>query len=220
MQALFFDLDGTLLDSAPDILAIAADIAREHQQPLVGENHMRAGISGGSGLVLSRIFKRPIDDPFIIELRQEFLSRYRRCSYNNTQLFPGVEDMLTQLQQQAIPWGIITNKYRDLSEAIINTLAPLQQSKVLVCGDDLPQAKPDPAGLMQAAQKVGVPAQQCWYLGDSINDMRAANDAGMYPLLASWGYIDDEDSPEVWGAAESFTNVHALQQRLTSELGI
>ena len=214
LQGFFFDLDGTLLDSAPDILAIVKRIAHDHNQELPAEDWMRSGVSGGVSLVLSRVFHLAKNDPFIEELRKQFLEEFLQSGYKKTKLFSGVEALLSSLDQHRIPWGIITNKSRHLSESITDAIPSLKKAHVLVCGDDFPLAKPNPQGLLSAAKKTKSDPQYCWYLGDSQSDMRAARAAKMKPLLAAWGYIAENETPEKWGYKEQFFSVKQLQKRL------
>lgn len=211
LQGFFFDLDGTLLDSAQDILAIVKRMAQEHQQELPAEDWMRAGVSGGVALVLARVFQRAKNDLFIEEMRQQFMAEFSHSSYSQTHLFPGVEELLSKLDQYQLPWGIITNKSRLLSEHVIATIPQLQKAHVLICGDDLPLSKPNPQGLLSAAKQTHCNPQFCWYLGDSEADMRAARAAKMKPLLAAWGYIAETEKVEKWAYEEQFASVQQLQ---------
>lgn len=199
-RLVLFDLDGTLIDSAPDLAAAAnaMRIARALEalplaalRPMVG-----AGARGMVGLALG---VQPGQAGYD-ELRTEFLDRYEQALLRHTVVFEAMQPVLARLELERRPWGIVTNKQERFTRPIIDGLGLERRAAVLVCGDTTPHAKPHPAPLLEAARRVGVAAEHCVYVGDDARDMQAGRAAGMAVLAAAWGYLGQGDAVEDWGA--------------------
>jgi phosphoglycolate phosphatase len=197
---VLFDLDGTLIDSAPDLAgaANAMRIARGLEalplttlRPMVG-----AGARGMVGLALG---VRPGDDAYDA-LRTEFLQTYERASLVHTAVFDAVRPVLDRLEALGTRWGIVTNKAERFTHPIIEGLGLTRRAAVVVCGDSTPHSKPHPAPLLEAARRAGAEPARCVYIGDDARDIQAGRAAGMAALAAGWGYLGLGEPVETWGA--------------------
>jgi 2-phosphoglycolate phosphatase len=200
IRAVLFDLDGTLIDSAPDLGGAGNDmrIARgldphplEHFRPMVG--------SGARGMV-GRAFNVGPNDEGFAGLRDEFLRRYEARMTQETHVFPDVLPVLAALDARAFPWGIVTNKITRYSEPLVRALSTLSRAATLVCGDTTAHSKPHPEPLLEAARRLKVEPTNCIYVGDDLRDVQAGRAAGMLTAAVHWGYLGLGDSIETWGA--------------------
>jgi N-acetyl-D-muramate 6-phosphate phosphatase len=198
--AVLFDLDGTLIDSAPDLAGAGNEMRQarglvpypyEQLRPMVG-----AGARGMVGMALN---VAPQDDNYAT-LRDEFLQRYEARMTRQTQVYPDMLPVLAALQTSSIPWGIVTNKAARLSEPLVQALTALKGAATLVCGDTTPHAKPHPEPLLEAARRMGWAPERCIYVGDDLRDVQAGRAAGMKTVGVRWGYLGLGDPIERWGA--------------------
>jgi len=200
LRAVLFDLDGTLIDSAPDLagagneMRVARGLAPyplQHFRPMVG--------SGARGMVARALAVGPQDDTFVA-LCDEFLQRYEARMTQDTHVFPGMLRVLDALDAGSFPWGIVTNKATRFSDPLARALGLVPRAGTLVCGDTTPHAKPHPEPLFEAARRIGVAAAECVYVGDDLRDVQAGRAAGMTTVAARWGYLGDGEAIESWGA--------------------
>ena len=199
-RAALFDLDGTLLDTAPD-MAAALNVLRDELSaaPLPFEL-VRPQVSNGAIALIHIGFPEASGAEFE-RLRVRFLDIYRANLAVHTRLFPGFEALLQRLEECAIPWGIVTNKAAWLTEPLLDSLGLLQRAGCVLSGDSLPERKPHPRPLLVAAEQLGVTASDCVYVGDALRDVQAANGAGMRALGAEFGYLNPLDEPHSWPVA-------------------
>jgi len=199
-QAVLFDLDGTLIDSAPDLAGTGNDmrIARglaplpyESFRPMVG-----AGARGMVGIALQVV---PADAEFPA-LRDEFLARYEQRMTQLTCVFGDIGPLLAELQARGMPWGIVTNKARRFTEPLVRSLGLHANAATVISGDTTPHAKPHPAPLLEAARQLKLDPQQCVYVGDDLRDVQAGRAAGMGTVAAAWGYLGTGEAIADWGA--------------------
>jgi len=199
LAAVLLDLDGTLLDTAPDIAAAANLLRVEQQLAPLPFDVLRPQVSHGSIAVLRVAF--PHADPATLALLQRrFLALYRDRLAVDTQLFPGFAAVLAALEAEHIPWGVITNKPGWLTEPLLRHFGLYERAGVVLSGDSLPVSKPDPLPLLTAARAVGVSAERCLYLGDALRDVQAARAANMVALAARYGYVGPLEQTSDWPA--------------------
>ena len=196
-KAVLFDLDGTLLDSAPDMLAAINSMRAERGQSAMLLADLRPHVSKGARTMLAAGF------PHIEAAEREtwvpaFLQHYQRELGRYGRPFEGVEPMLAQLEAAGCLWGIVTNKPEYLAAQLLPLLGWQARCAVLIGGDTLPVRKPDPLPLLVAAERIGVAAAECVYVGDDERDIVAARAAGMPSVVALWGYRLSEDDPVAW----------------------
>jgi 2-phosphoglycolate phosphatase len=200
LQAVLFDLDGTLVDSAPDLAGACNEMRIERGlAPLPYEQLRRMVGSGARGMVGVSFGLVP-DSPGYAELRDEFLDRYEARMTRSTKVFDDMVPVLGWLEQQGLPWGIVTNKATRFAAPLVAALGLAGRAAALVCGDTVAHSKPHPAPLLEAARLLGLAPQGCAYVGDDRRDVEAGRAAGMLTVVAAWGYLGAGDAPEAWGA--------------------
>ena len=209
--AVLFDLDGTLLDSAPDFVATIALMAARHGWPAPGIEQIRPVVSKGSRAMLAAAFAQ-LDDAAREALVPEFLATYQQLIGQHALLFDGVAAMLDALDAAGTLWGIVTNKPEYLACDILPQHGWQQRCAVLVGGDSLAQKKPHPLPLLHAAAVIGMAPGQCVYVGDDERDIVAARAAGMPSVAALWGYRLEADDPLAWGADRLCAQADELHQ--------
>ncbi len=193
---MLFDLDGTLLDTAPDMVGALNALRREERLAPLPYESVRAAVSHGSGRVVKVGFPEATDAARGV-LQQRFLALYSGALSVGTRYFPGMEQVLGDLAQRGLKTGIVTNKPAWLTEPLLEQLGVRSSFACVVSGDTLAERKPHPLPLLHAAQLAGVAAGQCIYVGDAQRDVQAAHAAGMAALVATYGYLlPDEDSAE------------------------
>ncbi len=199
-QAVLFDLDGTLLDTAPDFATSLNLMLNRHQRPPLSESDIRAFVTHGSAGLVSHAFNCNEDDANFEALREEFLSVYFDNLAKKTCLFPGLAALLTALGQRAIPWGIVTNKPRRFTCAILEGLALQPAPQSVVCPDDVEHTKPHAEPVLLACQQLGIAPQHTVFVGDHLRDIESGLNAGTATIAAAYGYIDKHERPNDWGA--------------------
>ena len=198
--AVLFDLDGTLIDSAPDLAGTANDMRqRRGLAPLPYEELRPHGGSGARGLLGAAFGVAPGQTEYGA-LRDEFLQHYELRLLALTHVFDAVDDALDALQQRGLRWGIVTNKALRYADPLARALRLLPRAEVLVGGDSTPHTKPHPAPLLEAARRMGLEPGRCVYVGDDPRDMQAARAAGMAGWAAGWGYLGLQLPLHAWGA--------------------
>lgn len=199
-QALLFDLDGTLVDTADDLGAALNSVLAQHQMPLCTAQQYRPVASHGAKGLLELGFGAELSRFDFFELRSMLLQFYADHICDHSKLFAGGKELITTLNNRHIPWGIVTNKPYKLAASMLRQLPELAGCGILLGGDSLGVRKPDPTPLFMAAHQLKVPARQCWYVGDAERDIEAGRRAGMTTVLAGFGYIGETDQPELWQA--------------------
>ena len=201
MRGVFFDLDGTLLDTAPDLaFALNALLVEEHRDALPFDT-IRPHVSHGAGALLRLGFGIDPEAGRGPALRKRFLDIYADNVARETRPFPGIIELLDALEQRELPWGVVTNKPGFLSEPLLAELALDARAACIVSGDTLPQRKPDPAPLLHAAALTGLAADDCIYVGDAERDVAAGRGAGMHTIAVRYGYTQADGDPDAWGAS-------------------
>ena len=200
IEAVLFDLDGTLVDTAPDMGAALNNLLiEENMQPLPLAS-IRPLVSQG-GLVLTRLgFGGKVPEAEIEPLRQRYLQHYHAIVADESRLFDGFAEILDELEARSILWGIVTNKPEWLTHPLLEQLNLAQRSGTVIGGDTLEHRKPHPLPLQIAAKQLGVSCDNCIYVGDDERDIVAGRAANMKTLVAAYGYIEDAASIETWEA--------------------
>lgn len=199
IDAVLFDLDGTLLDSAPDLASAANQLRLVRGMQVLPHAHYRPFVgTGARGMLRIALDVQP-DAPQFEQLKEEFFVAYEQCMGQHSQLFEGVPHLLQVLQGHAKKWGIVTNKSERFTLPIVRSLGVLATAESVVCGDTTAHAKPHPAPLLEAAKRLEVLPERCIYVGDDERDMVAARAAGMQAVAAAYGYLGGVDSVHAWG---------------------
>ncbi|NKB76470.1 MAG: HAD-IA family hydrolase [Gammaproteobacteria bacterium] len=200
IDAVLFDLDGTLLDTADDLGgALNAMLERRNRSPLP-MSLLRNYVSRGAMTLVCIGFGCAAGSPESRDLWRELLDQYANNLSANTVYFPGMERLLDYIERQQIPWGIVTNKPGFLTMPLLNELGITSRTKCIVSGDTLSEKKPHPAPLFHACQLLDCAPERSIYVGDDKRDIEAGNRAGMLTLGATYGYILEDDNPKNWEA--------------------
>ena len=213
-QAVFFDLDGTFADTAPDLDAALNHVRALHQLPPLPIELTRLQASHGSAGLLKLGFNVTPDSAEFPALRDAFLAYYSANICVLTTLFDGMAELVNILEQRGLPWGIVTNKPHRFTMPLMQALGYDQRAVCLVSGDTCTHPKPHPEPLLHAAKIAGVDAQHCLYLGDDKRDIDAGRAAGMKTLIALFGYIDPKADLSTWQAAGSIASPMELIEYL------
>ena len=216
VKAVLFDLDGTLIDSAPDLGAAADKMRTDRGLPSLPDAAYRPMAGAGARGMLSVAFGMTPDSPGFEAMREEFFVNYERCMTERTYVFEGVEDMLSQLETRGVLWGVVTNKSKRFTEPLAAQMPLFTNASVVISGDTTPHAKPHPEPLLEAARRLRLDPSQCVYVGDDERDILAARAAGMYSVAACYGYLGAKADTAEWGADLEIKSPTLLLQSLTS----
>lgn len=200
VQAVLFDLDGTLIDSAPD-LGAAADLMRTRRglASLPLEQYRSRAGSGARGMLRVALDVDP-DHALFGDLKEEFFLNYEACLLQRTRPFPDVDALLSQLRAAGLAWGIVTNKAQRFTRPLSRAMELFRHSGALVSGDTTAHAKPHPAPLLEAARQLNLPPERCIYVGDDERDIIAGRAAGMRTVAALYGYLGADAVVSDWRA--------------------
>jgi 2-phosphoglycolate phosphatase len=210
VQAVLFDLDGTLIDSAPDLADVANAMRTARGLEPVPFEQLRCMVGAGArGMIGTAFGVAPGDDGFDV-LRNEFLERYAKGLLHRTQVFDAMLPALERIEGAGLQWGIVTNKAERFTLPVVQGLGLDKRAKAVVAGDTTPHAKPHPEPLLEAARRLGVAPADCVYIGDDPRDVLAGRSAGMATLIAGWGYLGAGEPIERWGADQVVEDPAAL----------
>ncbi len=198
--ALLLDLDGTLLDTAPDMGGALNRLLVENGRAPLPAERIRPVVSHGAMRLVALGFPEATGDAFE-RLRLRFLELYAQHLAAETRLFPGLEPVLDALERRGLPWGVVTNKPGWLTDPLMTTLGLFGRAGCIVSGDTVAERKPHPLPLLHAAQLIDVPPSHCVYVGDAERDIQAGRAAGMTTVVAAYGYLSAEDDPRAWQPA-------------------
>lgn len=200
IKSILFDLDGTVLDTAPDLALALSRLRARFGLPEVTADDIRFYAGIGALPLIREFIGDKADDVSEQTLRSDYLALYQACLSDTTIYFDGMESVLSCLDANNVPWGIVTNKPTFLTTPLLDAFGILERAGVIVCGDTLPKTKPDPAPLLHASDSMNINPETTLYVGDSINDVLAANRAGMTSCLAAYGYLPDDADIGTWEA--------------------
>ena len=200
-RTILFDLDGTLLDTAPDLADALNTVLVENKRSPLPLDEIRPVVSHGGIALVELGFRLERTDPAFEPLRQRLLEVYRENVSRRTQPFPGITELLGSIEQRGLNWGIVTNKPGWLTEPLLKDLDLFNRAACVVSGDTLDERKPHPAPMLHASKLANSRPEQCVYIGDAQRDIEAGNNAGMQTLVALFGYLQEEDEPRNWNAS-------------------
>ncbi len=210
LSAIFFDLDGTLLDTAPDLVDALNQLLIKYGESPLPLEIIRPTIALGTTGILSNGFQIDATHPCFSELRKEFLTTYHHCMMNKTTYFDGMSEVLDYLDHHHITWGIVTNKPGWLAKPLLDHFQLAHRYCCLVSGDQLTKRKPDPEPLLYACKTANVLPQQALYVGDAQGDVQAAKAAGMMAMIALYGYLPADSQPLCWEGDALINSPHQL----------
>lgn len=199
-KGVFFDLDGTLADTAPDLVAAANQLLIARNLSPKQYEVLRPRASAGARGLIAGAFGINTDHPDFISLRDEFFANYEKALLVDSVLFEGMDHVLNQLDAAKLPWGIVTNKSERFSNPLTDLMGLRQRAVSTVSGDTTPYSKPHPEPILHAARLANIDPSSSVYVGDDIRDIVAGKAAGMKTIAAAYGYCGCEEPPEAWGA--------------------
>ena len=214
LRAVFFDLDGTLLDTAPDFFTVTNRLLAEEGRAAMPWDRLRAAVSSGSRAIVERAFGITEADPHFARLRARLLELYAANLKVDTEPFPGVPALLDALAGHGLGWGVVTNKPEWLAAPLLERCGFEPPCAVLVCPDHVTRTKPDPEPLLLACARIGCRPAEAVYLGDHLRDIESGRRAGMPTIAAGWGYLAPDESMADWQADFEAPDVAAAHRIL------
>ena len=218
LKAVLFDMDGTLLDTAPDFIAICQAMRADRGLPPMNTQHIRDEISGGARAMVAVTFSMDPESPGFEELRQEFLDRYLKGCAVHSHLFDGMAEVLADIEAANLIWGVVTNKPVRFAEPIMQQLGLAERSKVLICPDHVKNSKPDPEPLTLACKLLDLDPASVLFVGDDLRDIESGRSAGTKTCAVTYGYIHPDDNPKHWGADVVIDHPSALREVLDNAM--
>ena len=200
IAAMLFDLDGTPVDTAPDLVGALNAMLRERGLPERAFDEIRPVVSAGANAIIAEGFGLDIDDEAVLALREPYLQHYKQNLSANSRLFDGMEEVLATLEARNICWGVVTNKPAFLTDPLMAQLDLARRCCAIISADTTPFKKPHPEPMFEACRRCSIEPSKVVYVGDDRRDMLAGNAAGMTTLAAEWGYFVPEDKPSSWPA--------------------
>lgn len=200
VQAVLFDLDGTLVDSAPDLAGAVDQMRTDRGLPSFAPSRYRPMVGTGARGMLGVAFEMQPDHPDFASMREEFFGNYERRLTQETYAFDGVPELLSQLAARHIPWGVVTNKSERFALPLTQAMSLFATAGAIVGGDTTPHAKPHPEPLFEAARRLNIAPELCMYVGDDERDIVAGLAAGMATVAAGYGYLGHNADIQRWGA--------------------
>lgn len=216
VKAVLFDLDGTLIDSAPDLGAAADKMRTDRGLPSLPLEQYRPMAGAGARGMLGIAFGITPEHPDFGDLREEFFRNYEGCMTQRTYAFEGVQQLIASLVERELAWGVVTNKSMRFTGPLTKKMPLFATARAVVGGDSTPHPKPHPAPLLEAARQLNVCPTDCLYVGDDLRDMMAGKAAGMGTVAATYGYLGSTDVKD-WGADSHIETPLALLALLRSK---
>ncbi|MBZ2188168.1 HAD-IA family hydrolase [Alcanivorax sp. JB21] len=217
-QAVFFDLDGTLVDTAPDFHVVLNQVLAEAGRPAQSLAAVRTQVSNGARALVTLGFGLVPEDAAFPDTLDTLLNAYAARLDVDTCLFPGMAEVLARLDADGTPWGVVTNKPARFTAPVLRGLGLSERVGPVICPDDVVLRKPDPEGLLKAAAMVGVDPARCLYVGDHLRDIEAGRNAGMTTVAALFGYLDPNEDPRAWHADYYIDAADALLPLLDQDM--
>lgn len=200
LSCVLFDLDGTLVDTAPDLIACLNFGLQKHGFSPVSDEHVKPYVSFGAIAMINASIEKNVDEEKRAAILDSMLIEYENNIVRFSRFFDGITDVLAFIEMQNLYWGIVTNKRERFTFPLIEALNLKTRAACVICGDTTPNPKPHPAPLFAACEKIGVSVEECVYIGDAAHDILAGKNAEMHTLAATYGYLQENEKPELWGA--------------------
>ncbi len=200
ISSVFFDLDGTLADTAPDLVAALNQVRHEQGETALPLESIRPSVSLGGNAMVKLAFSIEEDDPEFDGLRIRFLDIYQQRLHQDTHVFPGIDEVLDYLEGENMTWGVITNKPEWLTNPVMEQLKLTQRAACIISGDTTDYRKPHPGSMLHACEVARCDPETSLYIGDALRDIEAGRAAGMKTLTADYGYIANGEDPDDWNA--------------------
>lgn len=200
LSAVLFDLDGTLIDTAPDFIRCLNLLRQQHQLAPLPAEHIRRSVSNGARAMIRVGFGLEPEHPDYLDKHTAFLDLYEAGVAIETTLFEGMDELLLDLERRSIPWGIVTNKPARFALPLIDALGLAERCATLICPDHVAERKPHPEPLFLACREIGAEPKQAIYVGDHERDIEAGRNAGMRTIAVRYGYIEQPESVDLWQA--------------------
>lgn len=200
LRAVLFDMDGTLLDTAPDFVAVIQAMRAARHLPPVAEQRVRDVVSGGARAMIVHSFEVDPLSPEFEALRLEFLDRYQDHCAVYSHAYEGISELLEEIERARLRWGVVTNKPLRFAEPIMQRLGLAQRSALLICPDHVSRSKPDPEPMLLACQQLDLDPSSVLFVGDDLRDIESGRAAGSKTAAVTYGYIHPDDNPRHWGA--------------------
>ena len=198
IKAILFDLDGTIIDTAPEMVQILYEMLKLYKYPLPSYKLARSYVSKGSFKLIQLGFPNKSNE-CLLDLQRQYLELYvSNC--DDSKFFPNIRELLLLLTKKNIPWGIVTNKPKQTAAPLVKKLNIINNAACIIFGDTLSLRKPNSAQLIFASKKLSISPDEIVYIGDALNDIKAGKSAGMHTILAGYGYIEDDEDLKSWNA--------------------
>lgn len=214
IKTVLFDLDGTLIDTAPDMVSALDKLCAEEEQTILPFEKVRPVVSNGSVALVKLAFGDNIDSERLEYLKNRYLKIYEQDVAVNSELFDGTQIVLDHLSENNMNWGVVTNKPGWLTLPLMKALALDHQAACIVSGDTTQNRKPHPEPMYHACELAGSHPGECVYVGDARRDIEAGNNAGMKTLIAAYGYISEQEDTKSWGANASINTPQDILNHL------
>lgn len=215
-ESVLFDLDGTLIDTAPDFHWVINQLLQEEQREIVSYGFLRKYVSNGARAMVEASFGYSEGETEFKRLHQRMLEIYLSHLDVDSRLFPGLDNCLIWLEEHNISWGVVTNKPELYTTPVMQGLNLLERADSIICPDHVTERKPHPESLHLACKQIGCRAENSVYVGDHIRDIEAGKRAGMTTVAATYGYLDENEDPSTWLADHYISSATELQPLLQS----
>ena len=216
IQAVLFDLDGTLIDSAPDLGAAVDQMRVDRGMPSLPLVHYRPMAGAGARGMIGLAFGFSPEHPDYDAMKEEFFRNYEACMTQRTFAFEGVVQMIDALVAAQLPWGVVTNKSKRFAEPLTQAMPLFKTAAVVISGDTTPYAKPHPEPLFEAARRLGIAPSACVYVGDDERDIVAGLAAGMKTVAATYGYLGTQSDVQKWQAHAHIQSPRELEDLISN----
>lgn len=214
IRAVLFDLDGTLIDSAPDLGAAADKMRQDRGMSSLPQSSYRPMAGAGARGMIGVAFGMTPDHADFASMKEEFFQNYERRMTQNTCIFEGVHELIAHLDAENLLWGVVTNKSARFTDPLTRAMPLFDTAKAVVSGDTTPHAKPHPEPLFEAARRLAIDPNHCLYVGDDERDIVAGLAAGMMTVAATYGYLGEKADPTLWGAHSIINSPQGLLKLL------